>query len=285
MARSRGLGDVYKRQPYTFYTKIGKVRVPLNLGRLGEAVAWPLAIVGIVDDIHLNKKGKDARGSKRDFPLPFELIGGYLQSLGERSAFQGITKNIGIIKKSGSKEYMVQELVKQFVFSQSSLVIPWKAALGTPTRLLSTPVDNHTFEGVIYSNMPIVGPMLGKPALNSLGDPIGDTTFSGKLYREGFPLIVRFPQTGPGARVYKLILQQGRGPTYIQRGDLEEKYGVVTPDQFYEFTKVRGQYIKEEMNKRYDTLRALDPKQFGKVLTAITTVANARAAKAMGLRK
>jgi hypothetical protein len=238
-----------------------------------------------MDDIHLNQKSKAVRGRVRPFPYPAELAGGYVKAMSERAAFQGIANNAKIISKGITGEKVSDLLVEQGVFSLSSFT-PWKATLGSLSRVASTPVDNNTFKGIILSNTPIVGPILGQPALNVLGDPVRDNSLSGKLYREGVPLIISFPKDGPGSRVYDLILEQGRGPSLPQIGALEQQFGtVITKEQFYDYSKERGRIIKEEMNTQFDRLRALDPKQFGKALERITSRANRRAAQAVGFSR
>jgi hypothetical protein len=232
--------------------------------------------------VALTKKGKLARNPGATFRDIPELLGSYWGSLSQRASFQSIGRAFGTSDRQQSAT-LADNLTKSAAFTASAF-IPWKGAMASVTRLASEPVDTNTLSGVIYSNLPVVGPMLGRPAINNLGDPLGDRSMAGRLYREGVPLIVRFP-AGADSRVYDLIMEQGRGPSAPRRSELEERFGVITPQQFYDFSKARGQFVKEAMNKNFDKLRALDPERYGRVLEAISREANAKAAKAVRLRK
>lgn len=268
-------------KPYALIFEANGYKLPVNLGRLGESLAWTFAFGGALDDAHWREKERGARGKKDAFPTPLELGASYFGALAQRSAFQGLGRNLGAFDSRKTSSQIADELTKQGAFALSGLA-PWKAASNSVARLLTTPVDNNSVKGIILSNTPVVGPMFGKPALNVFSDPIGDQTISGKLYREGFPFIMRFPQND---RVYELVLEQGRGPSDPRRSDMARTYGDMTPEQFYQFTEARGKAIKAAMNERYDKLRAMDPKQFGSALTSITREANRKAAQVVGLKK
>jgi macrodomain Ter protein organizer (MatP/YcbG family) len=265
-------------QPYSLNVKIGKAYFSMNLGRAGESVAWPFALAGALDDVALSKKGKLARNPGATFRDIPELIGSYWGSLSQRSAFQGIGNT-----NNQQNAVEADNLFKKAVFT-SSAFIPWKGAMSSVTRMAFDPVDNKTMSGVIFANTPLIGPILGRPALNNLGDPLGDRTMAGRIYREGVPLVVRFPASAD-SRVYDLILEQGRGPSAPRRSELERQYGPLSPEQLYQFAKIRGGIVKAAMNERFDKLRAMDSEQFGSALESITGTANIKAARAVGLRR
>lgn len=270
--------------PYSMNIKVGKAYFPFNMGRMGESVAWPFALSGALDDVALAKKGKLARNPGATFRDTPELLGSYFGSLTQRAAFQSIGRAFGSADSSQESAATTDKLFKQGMFTASAFV-PWKGAMGSVTRLLSDPVETNTMSGVVLSNTPAVGALLGKPAINVLGDPLGDRSFAGRLYREGIPLVVRFPSTGSSSKAYDLILDQGRGPSLPQRAALERMYGPVDPEQFYLYSKKRGELIKAEMEKRYDKLRTLDPEQFAAAMEAISRSVNPRAAKAANLSR
>lgn len=269
-------------QPYSLNFKFGKTYVHFNLGRVGESLAWPLALAGALDDVSLDKKGKLARNPGATFRDTWEIIGSYWGSLSQRASFQSIGKAFGTADR-GQNATMADRLFSQVTFSASAFM-PWKGAMSTVTRMASDPVDNKTMSGVIWSNTPIVGPMLGRPALNNLGDPLGDRSAAGRLYREGLPMVVRFPASAD-SRVYDLIIDQGRGPSAPSRTDLEQQYGPLTPEQFYNFSKERGRLIKEEMNTRYEDLRKMDSEKFGNAMERIGRNAKRKAAQSVALKK
>ena len=270
--------------PYSMNIKVGKAYFPFNMGRMGESVAWPFALSGALDDVALAKKGKLARNPGATFRDTPELFGSYFGSLTQRAAFQSIGRAFGTADSSQENAAATDKLFKQGAFTASAF-IPWKGAMGSVTRLLSDPVETNTMSGVVLSNTPVVGALVGKPAINVLGDPLGDRSFAGRLYREGVPLVVRFPSTGSSSRAYDLIMEQGRGPSLPQRSALERMYGPIDPEQFYTYSKKRGELIKAEMEKRYDKLRVMDPEEFAAAMEGISRSVNPRAAKAANLSR
>lgn len=268
-------------QPYSFYVKVGKTYVAMNLGRAFESVAWPLALTGAMDDVNLSHKGKKARNPDRKLNDAAALLGSYVGSLSQRAAFQ----SLGALGQSSKRgEDLAKEMSNQAIFTASAL-LPWKGAMASLTRLASDPVDKSTIEGTIYANLPIIGPVLGRPGLNVLGDPLGDNTFSGKLYREGLPIVARFPTGDESRKVYDLILEKGIAPTAVRRNELEKVYGTVTDDEFYRYQKERGQLIKAAMLAKADKLKAMDVERYRAAVNDITAAANPKAARAVGLKR
>jgi hypothetical protein len=170
------------------------------------------------------------------------------------------------------------------IFAASGFV-PWKGALNSVTRLFTNPIDRNSVSGAIYANTPIIGPLRGSIALNTFGDPMGDQTIAGRLYAAGVPVTVRFPAGLPNEKAYDVVMKMGRGPAPARRNDIEKIYGPVPDQQFYEFSKIRGQALKKAMSANAAKLMAMDQEAYGEWVENISRAENPKAAKAVGMVK
>ncbi len=275
----KGPDDPVQRQawmkrytPYAITVKTGKLYTSFNVTRLFETLGWQSAVAGALDDRELNRQHGSLRFSEKA-----ELIGAYIGSLTMRSSFQGLSKDLG-----RNPEQITKTLTHSMTFAASGIV-PWKGALMSINRLLDDPPDTKTMEGMIQANVPFAY-MTGRPSLNVFGDVIRDNTLAGKAYREGIPLIPRFPTDDKSRVVYDLVLKHGKGPSIVDSGDVE-KYGAVTAEQLYGYAKIRGRMFKEEITTNAAKWNAYDSEQYSKALRRMATRINPKAAKEAGLQK
>jgi hypothetical protein len=283
--RDKTLRDVWMKRfkPYALVVKVGKSYVPLNLGRAFESLSWGLAFAGALDDIRIKQKGQEARNPLKDFKTAPELLGSYFGSLSQRSSFQGLNK-IAAIGEGVNSERTAIDVANVGIFAASGFV-PWKGALNSVTRLFTNPIDRNSIMGAIHANTPIIGPLAGRIALNTFGDPMGDQTIAGRLYAAGVPVTVRFPAGLPNEKAYDVVMKMGRGPAPARRNDIEKIYGPVPDEQFYEFSKIRGQALKKAMSANAAKLMAMDQEEYGEWVENISRAENPKAAKAVGMVK
>lgn len=269
-------------KPFSLIIKTGNSYTPINLGRIGESAAWPLALAGAMDDTALNRRAAGLRG--RTFPEGEALFGAYIGSLSQRSSFQGLNKLIEIAK-TGQQSGQNPKKIVDFVSFGASGMIPWKGMTTSISRLIVDPQDKNTYLGAITSNIPVVGPLVGKPAVNNLGDPINDQSFSGKAFTVGLPIPLNVDTKGDNAVVYNLILSKGRGPSTLRKSDVEKSYGDLSDETFYQFTVSRGRRFKAALIRDAESIKAMDNDQYAAYLEKLSRSINPQVAKDLGLSR
>ena len=152
----------------------------------------------------------------------------------------------------------------------------------TVQRLVADPVDNETVAGSILAVIPVAGPLVGKPRINTLGDPVGDLSLGGKMYTLGYPSF----GTPTGGPAYDVILHHGRGPSAYRRNDFSKKYQTEDTDNaFYEFVSRRGKKIKAALEANADRLKQVDSETYAEFLSQLSTQVNAQVAREMKLQR
>jgi hypothetical protein len=131
--------------------------------------------------------------------------------------------------------------------------------------------------------IPIVGPSLTEPALNSLGDPIGKTP-NEYSYKLGTAIPVSFGLRREDTPLYEFLLSKGKFPTAISRPTQEKKYGKMSDETWRKYIEVRGQNLKSLILKRKDSLQKLDAERYDDAIENLTGIANDRARATLKMR-
>jgi hypothetical protein len=136
--------------------------------------------------------------------------------------------------------------------------------------------------GAIYSNIPIVGPMIGTKALNAFGQPIRADDWGDKLYKLGVPMVFSFPKNTPMNELNELVLSKGDGPTIPTRRNAEARLErPMTNEEFYAYAKTYGDYVSKSMFRSRKSLERMDASRYQSQLEEYSQDANKRATRAV----
>ena len=174
-----------------------------------------------------------------------------------------------------------RSLANQIGFRASSF-LPW-SSLARNYNKWQGARDTTNALSAFAAMIPIVGPSLTEPALNSLGDPIGKTPneYSFKL-GTAIPVSVGFRRED--TPLYEFLLSKGKFPTAISRPTQEKKYGKMSDETWRKYIEVRGQNLKSLILKRKDSLQKLDAERYDDAIENLTGIANDRARNQLKLR-
>jgi hypothetical protein len=174
-----------------------------------------------------------------------------------------------------------RSLANQIGFRASSF-LPW-SSLARNYNKWQGARDTTNALSAFAAMIPIVGPSLTEPALNSLGDPIGKTPneYSFKL---GTAIPVSFGFRREDTPLYEFLLSKGKFPTAISRPTQEKKYGKMSDETWRKYIEVRGQNLKSLIIKRKDSLEKLDAERYDDAIENLTGIANDRARATLKLR-
>ena len=243
----------------------GKTKTTFNIGRGGEAISIPLLFLGGLDDARIKQKLNQARKSPADFEMVAEALGSAFYGLAQRGPFAAFTKPLFDAKQS---DKFVPKLFGQVGFLGKTFV----PVLGTSiarniSDFINDPVDKSSVQGAIYSNIPIVGPVIGTKALNALGQPIRADDWGDKMFKLGSPLVFSFPKNTPENELNQLILKKGDGPPIPTRTNAQKKFEEPLTDKEFEiYVREYGRVVSDKMFKNRKRLETMDAKNYTKEL-------------------
>jgi hypothetical protein len=165
----------------------------------------------------------------------------------------------------------------------ASNLIPFNRLIKPVQSVFTERPDTSSVEAAVYANLPVVSAFESYPALNMLGDPIGDQSLGGKLWFAGSPVIIKIPHTDLKDEVYSLFRLKGQAPPTPMRPAIEAKYGRLSEEQWYRFVKRRGGMLKADVYTERIDLRSLDPYHFDRSLSKMATAAEKETAEVMNL--
>jgi hypothetical protein len=174
-----------------------------------------------------------------------------------------------------------RSLANQIGFRASSF-LPW-SSLARNYNKWQGARDTTNALSAFAAMIPIVGPSLTEPALNSLGDPIGKTP-NEYSYKLGTAIPVSFGLRREDTPLYEFLLSKGKFPTAISRPTQEKKYGKMSDETWRKYIEVRGQNLKSLILKRKDSLQKLDAERYDDAIENLTGIANDRARATLKLR-
>jgi hypothetical protein len=260
----------------------------------------PLAVMiytfGAIDDWENRRKQEGLKTGKDDwrdvhekaslFTAMYELAGSFALTTARRGPTTGVIQ--GLVDFRSYPDDPIAAIGKEVAFSG----MPAVPILGTGiaknlSDFFSQPIDNKTKEGAMLSNIPIVGPVVGKPALNAYGQRIGELRVSEKLKKSfGIPFTLIVGDKEEDMKLTSLTLKFGNGPTPIRRAEIEDAIkDVLSDEEWYLAAKTFGDRNSEKVLAGYERYNKMKPDRFNDAMNRITTESKRAAIRAVRLKK
>ena len=267
-----------KFQPYSISYYQGGKRV----ASIDAKAAGPLAVMiytlGAIDDWQIRRKQEGLKTGKRDwddveqkasvFQAMWELAGSFALTTARRSPTTGVMQ--GLVDFRRFPDDPLAAIAADASFSAMPAVpVLGAGVVKNLSDFFSEPMDRTTKEGAIYANMPIVGPLLGKPALNGYGQTLGELQFSEKLKKSfGVPFTLLKSQSPDDMKLMTLTFKFGNGPEFLRRQDVENALqSSLSDEEWYLAAKTYGEENRAYAIKDFDNLMKDDPKTFAKIMS------------------
>lgn len=271
-----------KHNPGSLEIFIGGKRYALDSKSSGPLKPM-IEILGAIDDWQIRKFQDGAKMTKEEMKKAQENAG-LLGTIGEiagslflTAARRGPATGLmqGLIDFRRYPDDPLAAIAQEASFSFTPLIpVVGFGATKNVSDFLSEPIDTRTKEGAILNNIPIVGPMFGKPAINAFGQPIGDVEISEKIKKSiGIPITLVPVSSGDDAKLAKITLKNANGPEPLQRNWFDSKFETPLSDQ--EWRTVNEDYARSNRKtvlENYEELNGFDPEIYK---TAISNVGTA----------
>lgn len=250
-----------KWKPYSIHIVVDGTIIPINIGRGGEALFFPIMLAGALDDLAIKKKQNLTKKEPEDLVSAVEVLGSSFFALAQRGPYAAFTKPLFDASKQGR---VTEELASQAgYFGKTFIPVLGTSIARNITDFISDPVDRSSIEGAIYANTPVVGPWLGTKALNALGQPIRADDWGDKLFKLGVPVVFSFPKNTPENALNELILKQGGGPTIPTRSNAQKRFGdILTDKEFETYVREYGRVMSDKMFKNRTRLANMKPADY-----------------------
>ena len=257
---------IKKWKPYSFHIVVNGQIFTINIGRGGEAFFFPVMFAGALDDWNIKKKLNQVRKTPQELNQTVEMISSATFALAQRGPFSAFTKPLFDASKEGR---VTEELVGRAAFFGKTFVPGFGASVTRNlTELFSEPIDRSSVTGSIYSNTPVIGPMMGSTALNALGQPVRADDWGDKLFKLGVPLVFSFPKDTPQNELNELILKKGSGPSFPTRRVAQAAVGRPLDDEEFEiYVREYGKAMSEKMFRNKKRLEKMTTAQYDDELT------------------
>jgi hypothetical protein len=252
---------IKKWKPYSIHIVVDGKIIPINIGRGGEALFFPIMLAGALDDLAIKKKQNLTKKEPEDLVSAVEVLGSSFFALAQRGPYAAFTKPLFDASKQGR---VTEELASQAgYFGKTFIPVLGTSLARNITDFINDPVDRSSIEGAIYANTPVVGPWLGTKALNALGQPIRADDWGDKLFKLGVPVVFSFPKNTPENALNEIILKQGSGPTIPTRSNAQKRFGdVLTDKEFETYVREYGRVMSDKMFKSRTKLANLKPADY-----------------------
>jgi hypothetical protein len=249
---------------------MGDTIIPINIGRGGEALFFPIMLAGALDDWNIKKKLNLTKKSPEDLNFAVEALGSAFFALAQRGPYAAFTKPLFDASKEGK---ITEELVGQAGFLGKTFVPILGASVARNiSDFINDPVDRSSLEGAIYANTPVIGPWMGAKALNALGQPVRADDWGDKLYKLGAPVVFSFPKNTPENELNELILKKGSGPSIPTRSNAQKRFGdVMTDKEFETYVREYGRVVSDKMFKNRKKLENMSVKNYDDELQRYVT--------------
>jgi len=250
-----------KWKPYSIHIVVNGTIIPINIGRGGEALFFPIMLAGALDDLAIKKKQNLTKKEPEDLVSAVEVLGSSFFALAQRGPYAAFTKPLFDASKQGR---VTEELASQAgYFGKTFIPVLGTSLARNITDFINDPVDRSSIEGAIYANTPVVGPWLGTKALNALGQPIRADDWGDKLFKLGVPVVFSFPKNTPENALNELILKQGGGPTIPTRSNAQKRFGdILTDKEFETYVREYGRVMSDKMFKNRTRLANMKPADY-----------------------
>jgi hypothetical protein len=145
--------------------------------------------------------------------------------------------------------------------------------------LLSEPIDTTTIKGALLNNIPIVGPLATKPAINTFGQKVGELQVSEKLKKAtGIPFTLTSYSNPEEQKLANITLKYGDGPEPIKRSWLEDQFeSMITDEEWYAGAEAFGKANRQMVLEDYDYLNDLTNEEYRDEMKAIAKAAREEA--------
>ena len=271
-----------KHNPGSLEIFIGDKRYAIDSKSAGPLKPM-IEILGAIDDWQIKTFQENAKLTKEEKKKVEEnagllgTLGGIAGSFALTAARRGPATGLmqGLIDFRRYPDDPLAAIAQEASFSLTPfLPIVGFGATKNVSDFLSEPIDTRTKEGAILNNLPIIGPMFGKPAINAFGQPIGDVEISEKIRKSiGIPITLVPVSSGDDAKLAKITLKNANGPEPLQRNWFDAKFETPLSDQ--EWRTVNEDYARSNRKtvlENYEELNGFDPEIYK---TAISNVGTA----------
>lgn len=281
-----------RHDPFSLEFRMGgKTKFSIDAKAAGP-LSVMIYLLGAMDDWETNRRLDGLKTSKDDwkeaqdkasiFTSLYELGGYAVLTTARRGPTTGVMQ--GLVDFRRFPDDPIAAIGADVSFS----AMPAVPILGTGiaknlSDFFSQPIDNTTKEGAILSNIPIVGPIAGKPALNSYGQKLGELRVSEKLKKSfGVPFTLVVSDNEEDNKLTSLTLKFGDGPTPLRREDVEnELRAAISDDEWYLAAKTFGDRNRSYVLKNYNRYEKMKPAGFSKVMSALGKASKANAIAAV----
>jgi hypothetical protein len=281
-----------RHDPFSLEFRMGgKTKFSIDAKAAGP-LSVMIYLLGAMDDWETNRRLDGLKTSKDDwkeaqdkasiFTSLYELAGYATLTTARRGPTTGVMQ--GLVDFRRFPDDPIAAIGADVSFS----AMPAVPILGTGiaknlSDFFSQPIENTTKEGAILSNIPIVGPIAGKPALNSYGQRLGELRVSEKLKKSfGVPFTLVVSDNEEDIKLTSLTLKFGDGPTPLRREDVEnELRAAISDDEWYLAAKTFGDRNRSYVLKNYNRYEKMKPAGFSKVMSALGKASKANAISAV----
>jgi len=272
----------YKRNALNVF--FGKTKFAINIERGFEAFAIPFMLAGAYDDMKIRKRFEASKATPSDLTDASILLGSAFTSFNQRGPYAAFMD--GLIRSRNADD-AIPALARQAMFVGKTFIPGVGTSLArNVSDFISDPVDRRSMEGALWSNVPVIGPMIGTKSMNALGQTTGPKDLSDRMYKGGLPIVFDLPSSSRAERLRDLVISKGQGPDIPTRYDVRRRLGYEPTNKQYEvYVTEYGKYMADRMDKAYNSLRRLEPRQYVRRLQSYQTTARLmgeRAAKKIG---
>jgi len=281
-----------RHDPFSLEFRMGgKTKFSIDAKAAGP-LSVMIYLLGAMDDWETNRRLDGLKTSKDDWKEAQDKAS-ILTSLYELAGYATLTTarrgpTTGVMQGLVDFRRFPDDPIAAIGADVSFSAMPAVPILGTGiaknlSDFFSQPIDNTTKEGAILSNIPIVGPIAGKPALNSYGQKIGELRVSEKLKKSfGVPFTLVVSDNEEDNKLTSLTLKFGDGPTPLRREDVEnELKSAISDDEWYLAAKTFGDRNRSYVLKNYNRYEKMKPAGFSKVMSALGKASKANAIAAV----
>jgi hypothetical protein len=241
-----------------------------------------IEIFGAIDDWQIRKFQDEAKMTKEELKKAQEnagllstlgqIAGSFALTAARRGPATGLMQ--GLIDFRRYPDDPIAAIAQEASFSLAPLIpILGFGATKNTSDFLSEPIDTRTKEGAILNNLPIIGPMFGKPAINAFGQPIGDVEISEKIKKSiGIPITLVSVSSGDDQKLAKITLKNANGPEPLQRNWFDKKFETPLSDQ--EWRTVNEDYARSNRKivlENYEELNGFDPEVYKTAISNVGT--------------
>jgi hypothetical protein len=281
-----------RHDPFSLEFRMGgKTKFSIDAKAAGP-LSVMIYLLGAMDDWETNRRLDGLKTSKDDWKEAQDKAS-ILTSLYELAGYATLTTarrgpTTGVMQGLVDFRRFPDDPIAAIGADVSFSAMPAVPILGTGiaknlSDFFSQPIDNTTKEGAILSNIPIVGPIAGKPALNSYGQKLGELRVSEKLKKSfGVPFTLVVSDNEEDNKLTSLTLKFGDGPTPLRREDVEnELRAAISDDEWYLAAKTFGDRNRSYVLKNYNRYEKMKPAGFSKVMSALGKASKANAISAV----